>query len=59
MTFHGEKLVLGRYCGPIIDVGPTLTSNIMIKNGQQVHKSKYRELTLDLLVNPDEIKSRD
>ena len=59
MTFHGDKLVLGRYCGPIIDVGPALTAKILINNGQKVHRSTYRALTLYELVNPYEIKARD
>ena len=59
MTFHGDKLVLGRYCGPSIDVGPALTSNILKNNGQQVHRSRYRALTPDELVNPDDIKACD
>ena len=37
VTFPGDKLVLGRYCGPSIDVGPALTAKIMRNNGQQVH----------------------
>ena len=57
MTFHGDKLVLGRYYGPFIDVGPALTANIKIKNGQRIHRSKYRALTPDEFVNPDEIKA--
>ena len=56
VPFPGKKLVLGRYCGPSIDVGPALTSNILRKNRQQVHRYTYRELTTDELVNPDEIK---
>ena len=38
VTFLGEKMVLGRYCGPSIDVTPELTANIIRKNGQQVHR---------------------
>ena len=45
VTFHGGKLVLGRYCGPSIDVGPALNSNIPRKNAQQLHRSTYRSLT--------------
>ena len=41
VTFHGDKLVLGRYCGPSIDVGPALTANILKINGQQFHRSTY------------------
>ena len=59
MTFSAEKLALGRYCGPSIDVGPSLTSKIMKNNGQQFHRSTYMTLTPDELVNPDEIKSSD
>ena len=59
MTFPGDKLVLGRYCGTSIDVGPALTTKILRKNGQQVHRYTYRELTPDELVNPDDIKDRD
>ena len=47
VTFPGDKLVLGRYCGPSIDVGPALTANIMRNNGQQVHSSTYSALTPD------------
>ena len=59
VIFHGDKLVLGRYCGTIIDVGSILTANILRKNGQQVHRSTYRTLAPDELVNPDQIKARD
>ena len=34
MTFPGDKLVLGRYSGTSIYIGPALTANIMIKNGE-------------------------
>ena len=47
MTFPGDKLVLGRYCGPSIDVGPELTAKIMRNNWQQVHSSTYRSLKPD------------
>ena len=59
MTFPGYKLVLGRYFGPSIDVGPALTAKILRNNGQQVHRSTYGSLTPDELVNPDEIKACD
>ena len=59
MTFPGGKLVLGKYCGPSIDVGPALTANILRNNGQRVHRSTYRALTPNKLVNPDEIKDCD
>ena len=59
VTFPGDKLALGRYCGPSIDVEPALTSNILRNNGQKVHRSIYRALTTDELVNLDEIKACD
>ena len=59
MTFPGDKLVLGRYYGPSINVGPELTVKVLRKNGQQVKSYTYRELTPDELVNSDEIKNRD
>ena len=59
MTFPGDKLVLGKYCGPSIDVGPVHTAKILRNNGKQVHRSTYRALTPDELMNPDEIKARD
>ena len=59
MTFPGGKLDLGKCCGKSIDVGPTLTANILRNNGQQVHRSMYRSFTPDELVNPHEIKVGD
>ena len=59
VTVPRYKLVLVRYCGPSIDVGPVLTAKIMRKNGQQVHRYKYRELTSYESVNPDDIKASD
>ena len=47
VTFPGDKLVLGRYCGPSIYVGNAITENILRKNRQQVHRSTYRPLTPD------------
>ena len=57
VTFPGDDLVHGRYCGTSIDVGPALTSNILRKNGQQVHRSTYSAFTPYELVNPDDIMS--
>ena len=34
VTLPGDKLVPGRYCGPIIDVEPALTTKILRKNGK-------------------------
>ena len=59
VTFPGDKLVLERYCGTSIDVGPALTAKILRKNRQQVHRSTYRTFKPYELVNPDEINARD
>ena len=42
VDFPGNTLVIGRYCGPSIDVGPALTAKILRKNWQQVHSYTYR-----------------
>ena len=37
LTYYpNDKLVLGRYLGLAIDMGPALTANILIDNGQFV-----------------------
>ena len=59
VTFPGYTLVLGRNCGPSIDVGTILTAKILRNNGQQVHRSTYRAFTPDESVKPDYIKARD
>ena len=59
MIFPGDKLVLGSYCGPSIDIGPELTAKITRKNGQQVHSSTYKSFKPDKLVKSDEIKARE
>ena len=59
MTFPVEKMVLGRYCGPSIDVGPALTAKILIKNGKIFHMSTYMALTPYEFLNPYKIKSCD
>eukprot|EP00804_Cyclotella_cryptica_P021438 CCRYP_005781-RA/>CCRYP_005781-RA protein AED:0.29 eAED:0.29 QI:0/0/0/1/1/1/3/0/397 len=52
--FPEDSLVLGRYLGPSIDVGPALTAKILKQNGEVVHWSTYRELTPEESVNPVE-----
>ena len=47
--FPDDVLVLGRYLGPSIDVGPALAAKILKSNGQIVCRSTYRELTSDEL----------
>ena len=58
-TFPGDNLVLGKYCGPSLNVGPALTANILKNNGEKLYSSTYRALTPDQLVNPDDVKTSD
>jgi hypothetical protein len=43
-TFPDVKLTLGRYLGPVIDVGSALTAKILQSNGQTVCRSTLRHL---------------
>ena len=52
-------MVLGRYLGPSIDVGPAMSAKILKANGAVVHRSTYRPLTLEEQSLPDEIKERE
>ena len=45
IDFPEDKVVLGRYLGPSIDVGPAMTAKILKANGEVVHRSTYRSLT--------------
>ena len=38
VQFPGNNMVLGRYIGPIIDVGPEFTVKILNGNGEVVHR---------------------
>ena len=51
--FSDDMLKLGHYLGPNIDVGPALTAKILTKNAQVLHRSTYRSLTPDQLLNKD------
>ena len=46
-AFPNDKVVLGRYLGPSIDVGPALTAKILKMNGTIVYQSTYRGLNDD------------
>ena len=54
VSFPEDKLVLGRYLGPSIDIGPALTAKILKQNGEIVHHSTYRGLTPEELASPTE-----
>ena len=46
-TWPNEKLKLGRYLGPSIDVGCAMTAKILKSNGEFVPRSTLRRLTKD------------
>ena len=45
VAFSDDNPVLGRYLGPVIDAGPTLTAKILKANGEVIYRSTYRALT--------------
>ena len=45
--FSEENMYLGRYLGPAIYVGPTITANSLKSNGEVVHRSTYYSLLLE------------
>ena len=46
-------LRLGHYLGSSIDVGPAMTAKILMENGCMLHRSTYRPLTPDELLDKD------
>ena len=50
--------MLARYLGPSFDIGPAMTAKLLKENGKYVHRSTYRQLTEEELVDPLEVKSR-
>ena len=44
-TYPDDKMMLGRYLGPAIDIGSALTMKILKQNGQVVCRSTVRHLT--------------
>ena len=54
-TFPETKFHMGRWPGPAVDVGSSLTYKILKRNGQVVPRSTIRHLTLEESTNPDHI----
>ena len=52
-------LKLGPYLGPSIDVGPAMTMKILTENGQVLHRSTYRPLFPDELLDKDGSDAQD
>lgn len=47
VSFPEDDMVLGRWLGPSRDVGPAMSAKILKANGEVVHRSTFRELTLE------------
>ena len=58
-AFPDSKEVLGRYLGPSIDIGPAMSAKILKANAEVVHRSTYRSLTEQELVDDNHKKERD
>jgi hypothetical protein len=56
ISFPEDKLVLGRWLGPSIDVGPAMTGKILKNNGNTCHVSTYRPLTKEEYQDPVKIQ---
>ena len=53
VSFPNDKLVLQRWLGPAIDIGPAMCAKILKPNGNAQHISTYHVLT------PEEYKNKD
>ena len=51
-------MVLGRYLGPSIDIGPAMTVKIMKSNGEVLHRLTYRDLLPEDLESTEHQPSR-
>ena len=53
VSFPDDVLKLGHYLLPIVDISPAMMAKILIENGQILHRSTYRPLILDELLDKD------
>jgi hypothetical protein len=58
VNFPEDKVVLGCYLGPSIDIGLALTAKRLKENGQVVHHSTYHALTEEEWQSKEERKAR-
>jgi hypothetical protein len=56
VSFLEDKVVIEKYLGLSIDIGPAMTAKLLKSNGQVVHRSMYRALTPDEIASPEKIK---
>jgi len=57
--YPAPREVLGRWLGPAIDVGPAMTSKILLESGYVVYRSTVRGLNDDEVASPEEQKMRE
>ena len=53
VTFPDEQMILGKYLGPSIDVGPAMMQHVMKANGNYENQSTLCQLTLEDGMSPD------
>ena len=58
VAYPEDKLVLGRYLGPSIDIGPAMTAKILKDTGFVTNRSTFRALTQDEWDDPAEKEAR-
>ncbi len=52
ISFPEDLLMLGKYLGPSIDVGPAMTTKILTPTGKAVYRSTYRPLMPEEIADP-------
>ena len=58
VSYPHDQEVLGRYLGPSVDTGPTMTAQILKSNSWVVHRSTYHALTGDEVQDPHHTRKR-
>ena len=43
-SFPNDKMSLGKHLGPLIDVGPAMTAQMLKSNGNTIHVSACRDM---------------
>ena len=57
--FPDDLVKLGHYLGPRIDISPAMTTKVLNENGQVLHRSTYRPLTPNELLDKDGTKTQE
>ncbi len=52
VSFPEDLLVLGKFLGLSIDIGPVMTTKILTPTGKVVHRSTYQSLMPEELADP-------